>query len=168
MPKEQISFIVTHPFQYIKILIDSLLNLGEAKFLGMLGTVVAIYHYSTPNIVIYTFLFLMILFGLLNNETDVKLFNLRKADKTIMVFIMLAVILLIYTALYVGFTPVAYPIVLGIQGRYFIPVAIFFFLSISNQQFINKNKDLNFLLNTIVHCCMYVTLLTYVIQINTY
>jgi uncharacterized membrane protein len=168
MPKEQISFIVTHPFQYIKILIDSLLNLGEAKFLGMLGTVVAIYHYSTPDIVIYTFLFLMILFGLLNNETDVKLFNLRKADKTIMVFIMLAVILLIYTALYVGFTPVAYPIVLGIQGRYFIPVAIFFFLSISNQQFINKNKDLNFLLNTIVICCMYVALLTYVIQINTY
>ncbi|XJZ28580.1 DUF2142 domain-containing protein [Bacillota bacterium Lsc_1132] len=166
-PKEQISFIFTHPFEYAKILLDSFIKLGESKFLGMLGTVIAIYHYSTPNLVIYTYLFLMILFGLVNNETDLE-HSWRKIDKTLMVFIMLAVILLVYTALYVGFTPVGYPVVLGIQGRYFIPVAIFFFLSISNQQFIHKHKDLNFLLNTIIHCCLYISLISYLIEINTY
>jgi uncharacterized membrane protein len=168
LPKEQILFIVTHPFQYLKFLVDSVINLGESKFLGMLGTVVAIYHYSTPDIVIYSYLFLMILFGLTNDESDLRLFKSRKIDKTIMVFVMLAVLLLIYTALYVGFTPVGYSIVLGIQGRYFIPVAILFFLSISNHQFINKNKNLNFLLYTIIHCCMYAALFTYLIQVHSY
>lgn len=168
LPKEQISFIATHPFQYLKILVDSVINLGESKFLGMLGTVIAIYHYSTPDIVIYSYLFLMILFGLANDESDLRLVKSRKIDKTIMVFVMLAVLLLIYTALYVGFTPVGYSIVLGIQGRYFIPVVILFFLSISNHQFINKNKNLNFLLYTIIHCCMYAALFTYLFQVHSY
>jgi uncharacterized membrane protein len=168
MPKEQIMFILTHPIEYIKILLDSFINLGESKFLGMLGTVIAIYHYSTPDIVIYTFLFLMILFGLLNDESDLKQLKLKKTDRMIMVFIMLVVILLIYTALYVGYTPVGHSIVDGVQGRYFIPVAILFFLGISNHQFIDKNKKLSFLLHTIIHCCMYTALLTYIFQINTY
>jgi uncharacterized membrane protein len=168
MPKEQIMFIVTHPIQYIKILIDSFINLGVSKFLGMLGSVIAIYHYSTPDIVIYTFLFLMILFGLLNDESDLKRFKLKKTDRMIMVFIMLVVVLLIYTALYAGYTAVGHSIVDGVQGRYFIPVAILFFLSISNHQFIFKHKNLSFLLNTIIHCCMYTALLIYIFQINTY
>jgi uncharacterized membrane protein len=168
MPKEQIMFIVTHPIQYIKILMDSFINLGESKFLGMLGKIISIYHYSTPDIVIYTFLFLMILFGLLNDESNLKRFKIKKADRMIMFFIMLVVILLIYTALYVGYTSVGHSIVDGIQGRYFIPVAILFFLGISNYQFSYKHKNLSFLLHTIIHCCMYTALLTYIFQINTF
>ena len=168
LPKGQIAFILTHPLQYIKVLVDSVINLGEGKFLGMLGTVVVIYHYSTPDIVIYSFFFLMIFFGLMSDETDLTLYKWRKIDKLIMVFIMLVVLLLIYTALYVGYTPVGHSIVNGIQGRYFIPVGIFFFLSMSNHQFINKNKSLNFLLFTIIHCCLYAALFTYLIQINSY
>jgi uncharacterized membrane protein len=168
MPKEQIMFIVTHPIQYIKILLDSFINLGESKFLGMLGNIIANYHYSTPDIVIYTFLFLIILFGLLNDESDLKRFKLKKADRLIMLLIMLVVILLIYTALYVGYTAVGHSIVDGVQGRYFIPVAVLFFLGVTNHQFIYKHKNLSFLLNTIIHCCMYIALLTYIFQINTY
>lgn len=104
----------------------------------------------------------------MSDETDLTLYKWRKIDKLIMVFIMLVALLLIYTALYVGYTPVGHSIVNGIQGRYFIPVGIFFFLSMSNHQFINKNKSLNFLLFTIIHCCLYAALFTYLIQINSY
>ncbi|NHM33949.1 DUF2142 domain-containing protein [Neobacillus terrae] len=168
LPKGQISFILTHPFLYIKVLIDSFIGLGQSKFLGMLGIGISIYHYSTPDIVIYTFLFLMILFGLVNDERDLELYKYRKMDKAIIVFVMLAIILLVYTALYVGYTPVGHSIVNGVQGRYLVPVSIFMFLSISNRQVINKHKNLNFFLYTIIHCCMYVALLTYLIQINTF
>jgi uncharacterized membrane protein len=168
LPKGQISFILTHPIQYIKVLADSFISLGESKFLGMLGNIITIYHYSTPDIVIYTYLFLMILFGLMSDESDLMLYRWRKIDKAIMVFVLLSVILLVYTALYVGYTSVGHAIVDGVQGRYFIPVAILMFLSISNHQFINKHKNLHFFLYTIIHCCMYVALLAYLIQINTY
>ncbi|MGG5252864.1 DUF2142 domain-containing protein [Neobacillus sp. SM06] len=166
-PKEQILYILSHPIQYGKVLLDSFIRLGESKFLGMLGIVVTIYHYSTPNIVIYTYLFLMLLFGLVNDETDLE-HSSRKTDKFIMLFSMAAVVLLIYTALYVGYTPVGYSIVYGIQGRYFIPVAILFFVSLANRQFIYKTNNGRFLLTTIIHCCIYVALLAYLFEINTY
>jgi uncharacterized membrane protein len=165
-PKGQIMFILTQPFHYLKIFIDSVINLGESKFLGMLGKQGTIYQYLAPDIVIYTYLFLMILLGLMNDESDLQLFKWRRIDKFIMVFIMLTVVVLIYTALYVGYTPVGHSIILGVQGRYFIPVAIFLFLSISNNHFMIKNKELNFFVSTIIHCCMYVFLYTYLIQIN--
>ncbi len=166
-PKEQILFILSYPIQYGKVLLDSFIRLGEGKFLGMLGIVIVIYHYSTPTIVIYTFLFLMILFGLVNDETDLQHFW-RKSDKVVMLLTMTAVILLIYTALYVGYTPVGYSIVYGIQGRYFLPVMIFFFLSLANRHFSYKNIDGNFPLTTLVHASLYIALLSYLYQINTY
>ncbi|MCM2535976.1 DUF2142 domain-containing protein [Neobacillus pocheonensis] len=164
-PKDQVKFVLTQPFHYLKVLVDSFLSLGESKFLGMLGLLGTFYHYEAPNIVIYTFLFLMLLFGLMNDETDL-LVKWRRIDKPIMLSIMLAVLVLIYTALYVGYTPVAYSIVLGVQGRYFLPIAVFLFLSITNKQFINKSREINLLVYTIIHCSLYVLLLSYLYQIN--
>lgn len=168
MPKDQIKFILTQPVHFLKILADSVLSMGENRFLGMLGRVVVIYHYVTPHIVIYTYLFMLILFGLWNNENDLQFFKLRNLDKWIMMFIMLSSVLLIYVALYVGYSPVGNSSILGVQGRYFLPVAIFLFLSISSPLFINKSKHLNFLVYTIIHCCLYVALLSYLLQINSY
>jgi uncharacterized membrane protein len=167
-PKNQVKLILIQPLYYLKVLVDSITGLGESKFLGMLGRKVTIYEFLTPNFVIYTFFFLMILLGLINDESDQKWFKWRRMDKFIIVFVMLTVVLLTYTALYVGYTTVGHSIIWGVQGRYFIPVAVLMFLSISNRKIIIKHTNINFLVSTIIHCCMYVFLLFYIIQINTY
>jgi uncharacterized membrane protein len=102
------------------------------------------YLYQAPSIVIYTFLFMFFIFGIVNDEEDLGV-RVRRIDRFLFLFIFLAVIILIYTALYVGFTPVGSPIIGGVQGRYLIPIAVFFFLSLSDRKIINKNNKVNFL-----------------------
>ncbi|MEH7250216.1 DUF2142 domain-containing protein [Neobacillus niacini] len=164
-PKEQVMFVLLHPIFYIKTLFVTLFSLGPSQLVAMIGKVATNYQYPAPSIIIYTFLFMMLLFGLINDENDLKMQG-RRMDRGILVFILLAVMLLIYTALYVGYNTVGNPIIYGIQGRYFVPIAILFFLSISNYQIINKNKDINLLIQTIIHCCMYALLFTYLVNIN--
>ncbi|WP_042462526.1 DUF2142 domain-containing protein [Neobacillus dielmonensis] len=164
-PRGQVVFVLTHPLYYIKTVLVTILSLGPSELVALVGKVAANYQYAAPSIVIYSFLFLMLLFGLMNDDNDLKI-KTRKTDKFIYVIILLAVMLLIYTALYVGYNPVGNSIIWGIQGRYFIPIAVFLFLSISNDQILNKKKDSNLLVFTIIHCCMYALLLSYLVQIN--
>ncbi|MCL6570977.1 MAG: DUF2142 domain-containing protein [Bacillus sp. (in: Bacteria)] len=164
-PKEQVIFVLMHPFYYIKTLVVTIFSQGPSQLVAMVGKVATNYRYLAPSIVIFTYLFVMLLFGLMNDENDLKMKG-RRIDRFILVLILLTVMVLIYTALYVGFNTVGNPIIWGVQGRYFVPIAIFFFLSISNYQIINKNRDINFLVYTIIHCSMYALLLSYFVQIN--
>ena len=164
-PKDQVKFVLLHPFYYLKTLIVTIFSEGPSQLVSMIGKVATNYQYAAPSIVIYTFLFLLLLFGLINDEKDLKVKH-RRIDRFILVFILLVVIGLIYTALYVGYNTVGNPIIWGVQGRYFIPIAVFFFLSISNNEIINKNKDVNFLVYTMIHCSIYALLFSYLVQIN--
>ncbi len=91
---------------------------------------------------------------------------IRGVDKLIFLTIFVSVVVLIYTALYVGFTNVGNPIINGIQGRYFIPIAAFFFLSLSNSRIINKDKNIDFLLVTIINSSMFALFLQYIVNVN--
>ncbi|SDM70079.1 DUF2142 domain-containing protein [Bacillus sp. OK048] len=164
-PGDQVKFVLLHPMYYIKTLFVTLFSLGSSQLVSMIGKVATNYQYPAPSIVIYTFLFLMLLFGIINDENDLKMKG-RRIDRGILIFILLTVMLLIYTAMYVGYNTVGNPIIYGIQGRYFVPIAILFFLSISNYQIINKNNDINLLIQTIIHCCMYALLFSYLVTIN--
>jgi uncharacterized membrane protein len=164
-PKDQVMFVLMHPINYLKTLFVTLFSLGSSQVVSMVGKVATNYQYPAPSIVIYTFLFAMLLFGIMNDENDLKMKG-RRIDRGILVSILLTVILLIYTALYVGYNTVGNQIIYGIQGRYFVPIAVLFFLSVSNFQIINKNKDINLLVQTITQCCMYALLFSYLININ--
>lgn len=165
-PKDQILFILSHPLQYLKIFMVTLMNQGPLQFVQMVGKAATNYIYLAPSIVIYTFILLLFLFGLISDESDLKA-EVKATDKVIFLFILLSVFVLIYTALYVGFTIVGGSEIGGIQGRYFVPIAVFLFLTLYNKIIIIRDKSISFLISAILHCMMYTLLLKYLIDINS-
>jgi len=164
-PKDQVKFVLSHPLRYTKIIVDTVLTEGPTQLVFMVGKVATNYSYSAPGIVVNGFIFLLILLGIINNAEDVKLNN-RKIDRLIFLATFLAVLVLIYTALYVVFTNVGAPVIAGIHGRYFIPIAALFFLSLSRLKLLNFNRDMNFLVFTLVNSAMYALVLKYIFLIN--
>ncbi|MFZ3590416.1 DUF2142 domain-containing protein [Bacillus sp. DJP31] len=164
-PKNQVLFILTHPFHYIKYFIDTLLLQGPSQILSMVGKVATNYFYPAPSIVIYTFIFMLFFFGITNDESELSI-KYRLKDRLIFLFTFFSVTFLIFTALYVGFTTVGGPIILGVQGRYFIPIAVLFFFSLSTRKIVIYDKNINFLINTMIHCGMFALLLQYIFEIN--
>jgi uncharacterized membrane protein len=165
-PKDQVHFVLTHPLQYLKILIDAIVSQANSQIAEMTGVYATNYLFKAPSIVIYTFIFLFFTLGIINDEQDLNV-KVRRIDRIIFLFIFLTVYILIFTALYVGYNTVGDPLIGGVQGRYFIPIAVFFFLSLSDFKIINSNKKANFLVATLVHMCLFTLLLSYIININS-
>lgn len=165
-PKDQVVFVLTHPLQYLKIMIDTMMAQGSIQLMQMLGKAGSNYLYSPPSIVIYTFLFLLFIFGIMVNDAEANIV-IRGGDTLVFLVIFFSSSILIYTALYVGFTNVGDPIINGIQGRYFIPILSFFFLSFSNSRIINKDKNIDFLFVTIINSSIFALLLNYIVKINS-
>lgn len=135
--KEQVRFILSHPFEYIKIIFntykDSYIGLIYQAFGISLG-VFSVYTYKIYPILSGIILLIICIFNRFKNIL------LNKKEKIIYLLISFSIIILITTSLYVQWTPLKNSVVNGIQGRYFIPILIFAPLIMMNDK--NK-KNLN-------------------------
>ena len=59
--------------------------------------------------------------------------KIRKGNTIIIGIILFIISSLIWTALYLSFTPVGYPYIVGVQGRYFIPLVLIGLLLINGR-----------------------------------
>ena len=75
------------------------------------------------------------------NEKDLKL-----KQKILLISIFLVIVALIFTGLYLTYTEVGAEIILGVQGRYFIPIVLLILLSL-----ISKDKFIEYKHSTIVY-----------------
>lgn len=122
---EQIKFVLKNPFEYLVVLVRTLYN-GIFSYIvtmvgGRLGYLDIACNFTGYGI--YLFVLFIALFVLPDKQTA----NVK--TKMIMAIISLGTIVLIFSALYAQWTPVASDIVDGVQGRYFIsillPLALF-------------------------------------------
>lgn len=116
----QLNKIFENPFEYMQNLLYTI-NLNLRTYLEQLfglgvGADLHIALYTTLPIIIFTiYMFLSI--------TDRELkdkFNMYQ--KTIIWLILLAIIGLIFTSLYIQWTPTSFKVIAGVQGRYFLPI----------------------------------------------
>lgn len=56
-PSNQVHYVLTHPFRYIKTMFDTLISLGDSQFMGMLGKAVTNYGYSLSSSLVFGFIF---------------------------------------------------------------------------------------------------------------
>lgn len=122
-PVSQVLFIKLHPFQYLKILLKTFLVKTPRLYItmiGVLGYQDTILDYLTY--LIYPFL---IYFGV--NAENFN-FCLKKWQKLVVGLTLLLGILITYTSLYVMYSPVENDIILGLNGKYFIPLVLAFLL----------------------------------------
>jgi uncharacterized membrane protein len=124
VPAHQFKFILLHPYSYVNVLWNTyFFNWGDTvtgSFIGSFGWVDAP---LSESIVIVGYLALAL--ALLANPSETKIATwLSKRQKVLVGTVAAIYWLAISTALYVYYSPVGYKIIVGLQGRYFIPFAI--------------------------------------------
>ena len=71
---------------------------------------------------------------------DKKKKEINRLTKLICLFIFVSIVLLIYTSLYVAWTPVRHATIKGVQSRYFLPVLLLTALVLDNKTIVFDKK----------------------------
>ncbi len=115
---EQAVFIVHHPFAFLEILIITIdkmllfyIQTGLGMYLGPLSI-------QMPNLYFFiTIIFIVLI--LAQNSDSLKI---TSQNKLLVIVTFSAICLLIFTSLFLQWTPVGGGIIEGVQGRYFLPI----------------------------------------------
>ncbi len=125
-PRIQLTFLKTHPFSFLHILIRTLFsadgNNNITTFFGSFGWLnIPLPYWSMFLLVIIIFLS----FGLPENIKEKSLKPLGKLASIVLLILAGLNILVIFIGLYVYWTPYRFPIINGFQGRYLIATLLF-------------------------------------------
>ena len=136
---EQIKFILTHPIKYVAILFKTFELYGDFHIFNMMGRQLSymdVYVYAP-----YIYISILILISLLFiRDNDVK--KIEKKYIFLMIFIILSILLLIYTSIYIQWSSYKLDYVDGVQGRYYIPILLLVGLILSNLFNIKSKENL--------------------------
>lgn len=125
---EQIKYILANPFNYLAIMFRTIFKKGYWMAYTMFGGLMGSLNINTTFLVplLSGILFIIELFS-----SSLKSYFSKK-DLIIILITILLVIGLIFTSLYVQWTPLAKETVDGLQGRYFIPILLLMILIINS------------------------------------
>lgn len=142
---DQIKYILNNPFEYILVILNTMTAKG-AQFIYQLCTGDELMcHAKTTVYPIVSYIYSIVLFLSIFTDEDKRKFELNLARKIWVALIMIGTGLLIVTAIYIQWTSlfeVGNDSILGIQGRYFIPVAALLIFLINKSKFETDQKNL--------------------------
>lgn len=133
--KEQVKYVLTNPIQYCKTFCKTIFVNFDFYIDGIVGQMLESYDVNLAKG--YTFVSLVLIAGLCVTENSIYKLNIKQ--KIIILITFLAIIALIFTALYVQWTPLYNPIIEGIQGRYFIPILMLLLILVCD--LFNRNSS---------------------------
>ena len=119
--KYQLMNILTHPIEYLQTLLYTINYYGRSYLYSLFGGEIGWDEH------VQTYLSVPLVFGWLYTffsvtDSDIKN-RFNTYQKIIIILILLATAGLIFTSLYIQWTPLfTYDVIKGIQGRYFIPI----------------------------------------------
>ncbi|BAP55018.1 putative membrane protein [Thioploca ingrica] len=138
---EQLSFILTHPLQYLVVLFNTIKLYGVQLIEGFIGKLGWL-DTSLPRWLLFLHAAMLIFYALTDSKPGV---TISLFQKIIIFTVWLGSIILIFTLLYLTIAPIGHPVVETLQGRYFIPIGILFFLLFYNNYFQLKQETLLFI-----------------------
>ncbi len=140
---KQVQYVLTNIDKFYVVVIQSIIEYGNHWIQTMFGS-----YMGALNIEIAPFVWVVFLIFFLYEICNYKRLEVKphKFDQLIMFLIFLGGTGLIFTSLYVQWTPFKSEIIEGIQGRYFIPLIIFpaFLVMYSNDK---KKKDVRYIVS---------------------
>lgn len=115
----QIGYVLTHPLQYVNVLVRTISDFTQRYLENMAGSSLGWFSIPCNYLGFGTALFVLVtvLLGYSQNRYS-------GITKVIMFFVFAGTVLLTFSALYAQWTPVANSVVFGVQGRYFIPLLL--------------------------------------------
>lgn len=118
----QLSLIISHPLDYLKILGDTAVAQFIPKFFSPDTLENFAYIYSQSLLGNLNFYYALLIAILFTAFTDNAKNTLSRNYRWLIIAICLGIVLLIWTALYLAYTPVGFPTINGVQNRYFLPL----------------------------------------------
>ena len=119
---EQIIYVLKNPILFIVTVFATVYKYFSYYLNSMVGGSLCYLDVALSDLFTYSIIFIIIFVILLDSS------SIKKYDKWYFCAIALMVFLLIFTSLYVQWTPVGYENVMGVQGRYLIPLFIPLFI----------------------------------------
>lgn len=142
---DQVKYILNHPFKYILVILNTMTAKG-AQFIYQLCTGDELMcHAKTTVYPIISYIYSIILLLSVFMEEKKEKPEINLARKIWITLIMIGTGLLIVTAIYIQWTSlweVGKDSILGIQGRYFIPVAALLIFLVNKTKFETNPKTL--------------------------
>lgn len=129
----QLIYVSSHPFAFLQTLIRDFLTNGWIYFQGWVNGY-GYYYWTPPQIV--SFLFALSLVSVLLSDSAPEPANWKFWLALILVFI--AGYFAAIVSLYLTFTPVGSDQILGVQGRYFIPLAPLLFWGLASLPWVRR------------------------------
>ncbi len=162
---KQLAFILSHPIKYIQILVNNIITQRGSLLIGLVGALGLIDTYL-PISMIGLFLLYLPIFAFIENSQE-KIQISFKMKILLLVHIVFSIIG-IFTYMYLDWTTntkiVGGPDILGVQGRYFLPLVFPCCLLLSNKRF-KGNKIFKNIINNyyLVPCLMLVVSVSMII-----
>jgi len=118
-PVEQLKTIINNPIRFFKMIFHTINLNGNNYIISMFGGSLGLNEHVLLNCITpYVFLFLCLMLGVADDEIKEKM---SKFQRNIIILIILAITILIFTSLYIQWNSPDATNIDGIQGRYFIP-----------------------------------------------
>ncbi len=143
---EQIKYIVSNPISFAKTLIRCIVANGGYYLYTMVGSNLGWLNININQLIIISFIIILAFSTIIENNE----LAFSKKQKLWNICIVIANILLVITALYLTWTGVGLNTILGVQGRYFLPILPLFLLTICMKNNYIKLKYIHFILPIIL------------------
>lgn len=118
---EQIKYVLSNPFSYLIVLLRTIKNSAVEYVFELCGRRLSLLNVDVGR-VYPTLTFLTLVYLTIKNRIKEK--PISKCIKYLSLFIIIVVTGLIFTSLYVQWTPLKNNVIQGAQGRYFIPILL--------------------------------------------
>lgn len=134
--------VIKNPLHYANILFNSIIYRGTFYVESFFGTQLGWFSIDNFRIMIYIYIYWLFYNSIKFNDSV-----LQKSEKILFSLILFAMINIIFFAFYLSYADYSQYTIHGIQGRYFIPFMLLFFLLIKkknpNNSIENQNKIFN-------------------------
>ena len=159
---EQFKLILSNPFGYMRVLWDTSVLQFNDKLFGIQSLGGFAYMGNISD----NFYILLIIIISIVSITDTNEFVLKKSQRVLVLIDIIGIVLLIWTALYLSFTPVGLNTIAGVQCRYFIPFIYPIMICFQSKKIQNKlnEKKYNFIILVIMAAIFMITIFKLVLM----
>ena len=118
-----ISWLLAHPIKYIVMCARTLLTMSDYYFFTLLGSKLGWLDIDIPQIlVVFSFIMVILCINIRDEASDSVSISL--IQKVIIAVLCGASVMVTFLAMALDWTPLSYNYIVGVQGRYFIPLLL--------------------------------------------
>lgn len=138
---EQVKYILVNPIRYALVCFRTMNVYNQTFIMSLCGEGLGSYNAQASVLYVFPCLLLFATLFFANDDKEREEFDIF--SKLYMLAIFISIVVLIYTSIYVQWTPVGYPMVFGIQARYFLPIILLLAIVLDNKILVFNKKFSN-------------------------